>query len=233
MLRCETTSRVVVPQSIQTSVLAALYASHWGKAKVKQLTRRYVWWNSIKNDIEKTVKACTTCRQSASALAQQYTSCPKTDKPWDRLHLDFAEPFQNKMWLLCINACSQFPYIGRMEIGLTTTQHIVQVLKDIFAIEGYLKTIVTELIMVRSFHQSFKHSALVPVFSTALLRCTTLHRTERPRRLSEHSKNLLNCVVGGMTLRNSVRLTLASYQTLPHPAFDWKTPAEALHGRQP
>ena len=233
LLKCENTSRVVVPQSLQTGVLDMLHTSHWGIVKVKQLARRYVWWNSINNDIEKTVKACTTCRQSASAPAQQYTNWPKTDKPWDRLHLDFAGPFHNKMWLLCIDACSKFPYIGQMEIGLTNTQHTVQVLKDIFAIEGFPKTIVTDngpQFSSKEFH-AFCTSAGIQHLTSPPYHPPSNGEAERFVRTFKESveKNF----VGGMTLRNSVRLTLASYRTLPHPALDWKTPAEALHGRQP
>jgi len=41
-----------------------------------------------------------------------------------------------------------------------------------------------------------------------------------------------NCL-GGLSLHDSVRLTLGSYRCLPHPSLNWKTPAEVLNGRQP
>jgi len=40
-----------------------------------------------------------------------------------------------------------------------------------------------------------------------------------------------NCE-GGASLDESIRLTLASYRTIPHPALEWKKPAEVLHDRQ-
>jgi transposase InsO family protein len=35
------------------------------------------------------------------------------------------------------------------------------------------------------------------------------------------------------TLKAALQKFLATYRCLPHPALDWKSPAELLHGRQP
>ena len=43
LLVCETSTRVVIPQSLQQKVLSVLHSSHWGIVKTKQLARRYVW----------------------------------------------------------------------------------------------------------------------------------------------------------------------------------------------
>ena len=144
LLQEDSQTRVVVPNTLQANVLETLHSSHWGVVKVKQLARRYVWWTTLNSDIEKLTKACDICKQLATAPPQQYMNWPKTESPWERLHLDFAEPFKNKMWLICIDSHSKFPYVGVMETGQTSAQQTIQVLKDIFSIEGLPRTIVTD-----------------------------------------------------------------------------------------
>lgn len=229
----EQTSRVVIPRSLQCRILDTLHSSHWGVVKVKQLARRYVWWSTINTDIELAIKSCEVCQESAAAPGQKFQSWPKTDKPWERIHLDFAGPFRGKMWLICIDACSKFPYIGRMEIGQTTSRQTVQVLKDIFAIEGVPATIVTDngpqfssqefTNFCNSFH--INHVLSPPYHPPSNGEAERFVRTFK----SSVDKNC----EGGASLDESIRLTLASYRTIPHPALEWKTPAEVLHGRQP
>ncbi|KAF6026175.1 hypothetical protein EB796_015516 [Bugula neritina] len=96
------------------------------------------------DDIEKLTKACDVCKQLSAAPTQCFTEWPKTEHPWERVHLDFAGPFKDKMWLICIDAHSKFPYMGKMEIGQTSAKQTIQVLKDIFSLEGLPNTVVTD-----------------------------------------------------------------------------------------
>jgi len=70
-----------------------------------------------------------------SKLAKSYLS-------WERIHIDFAGPIVDSMWLICVDACSQFPFITQM--SSTTTANTISALTAIFAIEGYPKTIVSD-----------------------------------------------------------------------------------------
>ena len=142
-LKRDTNSRVVVPLAYQSAVLESLHASHWGVVKTKQLARHYVWWPSLDANIEVMVKECDICRQCLRSPLQHYTAWPKTEKPWECVYIDFAGPFKGKMWLLCVDAHSKYLYVGMMEVGQTSSKQTIQVLKDIFALDGLPSTIVT------------------------------------------------------------------------------------------
>ncbi|KAK9745090.1 Integrase zinc binding domain [Popillia japonica] len=53
--------RVVVPSTLQTAVLEELHRTHIGISKMKQLDRRYVYWEHIDKDIERLFLACSSC----------------------------------------------------------------------------------------------------------------------------------------------------------------------------
>ena len=101
-------SRVVIPSVLQPKVLQLLHEAHWGISRMKQMARRYVWWPKINSDIESMVQCCSTCRTVAKAPDQKYQPWPKTEKPWERIHLDYAGPFFGKMWFICVDAHSNY-----------------------------------------------------------------------------------------------------------------------------
>ena len=233
LLQQDTNSRVVNPKSLRNDVLEILHSSHWGVVKVKQLARRYVWWPSLNADIEKLIQSCEICKQCSSAPQQFYTEWPKTDSPWERLHLDFAGPFQGKMWLMCVDAHSKFPYVGMMNLGQTTTQQTISVLKDIFSLEGLPTTVVTDN---GPQFVSKEFEAFCSAYDIQHITSSPYHppsNGEAERFVQTFKKAVEKNCVGGMQLKDSVRLALATYRCLPHPSIDWKTPAEILHGRQP
>ncbi|KAF6016713.1 hypothetical protein EB796_024978 [Bugula neritina] len=185
------------------------------------------------DDIEKLTKACDVCKQLSAAPTQCFTEWPKTEHPWERVHLDFAGPFKDKMWLICIDAHSKFPYMGKMEIGQTSAKQTIQVLKDIFSLEGLPNTVVTDngpQFTSSDFEAFCKQHGISHITSPP-------HHPpsngEAERFVQTFKRSVEKNCVGGVPLTDSVRLTLATYRSLPHPALEWKTPAEVLHGRQP
>ena len=56
-------SRVVIPFQHREQVLQELHVSHPGMCCMKALAHSYVWWPGLDQDIEKLVKACSSCVQ--------------------------------------------------------------------------------------------------------------------------------------------------------------------------
>ena len=50
------------------------------------------YWTNIDRGIENTVKACNGCALAAMASPIKLSPRPKIDRPWSRIHIDFAGP---------------------------------------------------------------------------------------------------------------------------------------------
>ncbi|XP_043064465.1 uncharacterized protein K02A2.6-like [Drosophila ficusphila] len=69
-------------------------------------------------------------------------SWPAAKTAWERIHIDFAGPIFDAMWLICVDAYSQFTFV--IQMSSTTTANTIAALSSIFAIEGYPKTMVSD-----------------------------------------------------------------------------------------
>ena len=89
-------TRVIVPHKLQEKVLQELHEVHFGIARTKAIARSYVWWPKLDNDIESLTKSCTHCQSAGNsppvAPLHPWNLPPK---PWQRIHVDFAGPFNN------------------------------------------------------------------------------------------------------------------------------------------
>ena len=110
--------RVVVPASLQAKVLTELHDGHPGMNKMKQIARSHVWWPNIDRDIEKASKACGSCQEVRNSPPEAPLH-PWTwpSNPWVRVHVDFAGPFLNRMFLVVIDAYSKWPEVVDMGVG--------------------------------------------------------------------------------------------------------------------
>ena len=69
-----------------------------------------MWWPGIDDSIEKRVKSCIPCRQvKLSPPPAPLHPWVWPTKPWKRIHVDFAGPLFNKMYLLVLDAHSKWP----------------------------------------------------------------------------------------------------------------------------
>ena len=86
--------RVVIPHSLRDKALEVLHECHPGIVKMKQLARGSIYWPGIDRHIEEKANSCQACLMNASDPAK-LTPHPwmRTEKPWQRLHADFAEFF--------------------------------------------------------------------------------------------------------------------------------------------
>lgn len=104
--------RVVVPPKLCSKVLEALHEGHMGVVKMKSLARSYIWWPGIDHQIEDIAKSCTRCQltQMQPPLAPIHSwECPTT--AWQRIHVDHAGPFLDRMFLVVIDAYSKWPEV--------------------------------------------------------------------------------------------------------------------------
>ena len=126
-------SRVVVPPQGQQAVLQELHSSHPGMTRMKSLARMYVWWPGLENDIEETVRLCDECQlnQSNPPLAP-LSPWNWPMRPWARIHLDYAGPFQGHYFLVLIDAHSK--WIEAFPATSPSSKTIIELLRSVFAV---------------------------------------------------------------------------------------------------
>jgi len=131
---------VVVPSPGREQVLQELHETHPGIAKMKSLARSYVWWPNISADLEAKVRACGDCQacRPTPALAPLHPwEWPQ--RPWSRLHLDYAGSFLGKMFLVLVDAHLKLLDVVQLSAATSTMK-----LRTIFATHGLLERIITD-----------------------------------------------------------------------------------------
>ena len=128
-------SRVVIPPPGRQLILNELHDTHTGITKMKSLAHSYVWWPGMDAQIQKLVKSCAVCQESRPS------PCPALlhpwewpSEPWSRIHIDFAGPFLNHMFMVVVDAHSKWLEVSIMStITATKTiedQHTVSLVKS-------------------------------------------------------------------------------------------------------
>ena len=138
-------NHLIVPFCFQPRVIDVLYSTYIGISRMKSLARQYVWWPKIDGDIEAKVKGCSTC-----AIAEP--DPPPTvlhpwewpQRPWLRVHADYACPFLGKMFLLLADSHSKW-----IEVHITnpsTTAVTIEKLQLTFSSPGLSEVLVTKMV---------------------------------------------------------------------------------------
>ncbi|BES99282.1 Hypothetical Protein NTJ_12100 [Nesidiocoris tenuis] len=136
--------RVVIPKVLQTSILKELHTSHIGITKMKQLARRYVYWERLDKDIEHLVKSCESCAKIRHC-PQKAPLHPwdQPDENWDRVHIDFAGPFDSHFFLMCVDAKSKWAEV-RILRDAPSSASTITLLQNIFSVHGFPSVLVSD-----------------------------------------------------------------------------------------
>jgi len=132
----------VIPLKFRQRCLEELHASHLGVVKTKSLARSLLWWPGLDKDIERMIKHCATCQADADSPRRASGIWPVPDRPWQRIHVDFAGPFKGKMFLIVIDAFSKWPEVVVMQC--TSADNTVGKLRTIFANKGIPELLVSD-----------------------------------------------------------------------------------------
>ena len=123
--------RVVFPEKLHKHVLQEIHDGH-GIVKMKALTRSFVWWPRIDADLEARVKHCEGCLlQKTSPSAAPVHPWEWPQQPWQCVHVAFAGPFENSMFLLMVDAHSKWPKI--IQMSTTTSNKTIEVMREVFS----------------------------------------------------------------------------------------------------
>lgn len=136
-------ARTVIPPPGRTALLKALHQSHPGMSRMKALARSYMWWPRMDQDIEREVSMCQECQQNRKAPPHApLHPWEWPEKPWLRIHIDYAGPFLGRMFLIIIDAHSKW-----LEVYPTngnSSQTTIEKLRQCFAAQGLPQILVSD-----------------------------------------------------------------------------------------
>ena len=123
-------ARVVVPEKFRRKLLNELHSNHPGVCKMKGIARSYLWWPGLDKAIEQLAKSCVECQSVKSSPA----TAPLQPWVWpqrvfQRVHIDFAGPFQGTNFLVVVDAFSKWPEVYTMQS--TTVTKTIEVLRHV------------------------------------------------------------------------------------------------------
>ncbi|XP_055586480.1 uncharacterized protein K02A2.6-like [Uranotaenia lowii] len=135
--------RVVIPEKLQRDVLKILHSSHLGINKMKSVARGSIWWPQIDSYIEDHAKTCLSCLiEQPSPPLSQLIPWELPDKPWARLHADFAGPLNGMWFLIVIDSYTKWPEVFATKS--ITTDFTITPLMDCMARFGLPDQLVTD-----------------------------------------------------------------------------------------
>lgn len=136
-------SRVIVPPPGRQLALQELHETHPGVNKMKALARSYIWWPGMDAEIVDLVKVCPVCQESRpSPTAAPLHPWEWPAQPWSRIHLDFAGPFMEHMFLIIVDAHSK--WIDAHVMQSITSRKTIEKLRIVFANHGIPRKVVTD-----------------------------------------------------------------------------------------
>ena len=100
--------RLVIPKHLRKRCLQQHHQVHPGTQRMKAIARAYVYWPSIDSEIAEFVKSCQDCARVAKSPAQALpVPWPKPQRPWQRVHVDYAGPLEGEYFLLVVDSHSK------------------------------------------------------------------------------------------------------------------------------
>ena len=137
-------TRVVIPSRYRQEVLSELlHLNHPGMVRMKSLARLHVWWPNLDSDIEQTVRNCSDCQANRCRAPLKVSNpCIWPTRPWQRLHVDFAGPFNGGMFLIVVDAKSKWMEV--IQMSSTSANATITALRSLFATHGLPEEIVAD-----------------------------------------------------------------------------------------
>lgn len=110
---------------------------------MKRYARSLMWWTGMGGEIEKTSREYNMCQQAAPMPPRQDpVTWPEPQGCWERLHMDFAGPLEEKMLLVVVDTKSKWFEV--MVVSSSTPERTLVERRDIFARFGLPKCTATD-----------------------------------------------------------------------------------------
>ena len=126
-------NRIIIPTSLQKSVLTQLHTGHQGIRKCRERARQSVWWPGLSRQLENLVTNCLTCHQSQIQRAEPMIPSEFPELPWQKVGMDLFE-WKKISYLLIVDYYSR--YIEIAKLTNVTAEEVIRHTKSIFTRHG-------------------------------------------------------------------------------------------------
>ena len=136
-------ARVVIPEKLSEKVLSELHVGHVGMSRMKLLSRGFVWWPGMDQDVERICGECEDCafhQNNPNKAGVHPWEVPS--KPWERIHVDYAGPYLGKMFLVLVDVFSK--WLDVFVVPSANSLNTIDRLRRSFATHGLPEIIVSE-----------------------------------------------------------------------------------------
>ena len=220
-------SRVVVPPKLRSKLLEELHMGHSGASRMKELARSYVWWPNLDKDLEDLTTSCQDCL-ALRAMPPKAELHPWEwpDRPWHRLHVDYAGPVEGRYFLVIVDAHSK--WVDVYPTSGTTAKETIQCLRHSFSRFGLPVSIVSDNgpCFVSQEFKEFCKNAGVRHITTAVYKPSTNGLAEK---MVQTLKKALR--TSKSAVQDTLDRFLFNYRLTPH-STTGVSPAELMFGRR-
>jgi len=140
LLVCPRTYKVVVPDTLVTSILFDLHGSlvngHCGMTTCRSRARSSYWWKGMHKDITRWISACLTCsrrKPGRPSVAGPSGAMDLPPRPFHTIHIDHSGPWpptkdKNTYILSIVDPYSRWPI--SVPVGNRKACHVIRVLLE-------------------------------------------------------------------------------------------------------
>ena len=130
---------VIIPVVLTKKILKDFQIRH---LEMKVLMQSYIYWPGMDKDNENMLKSCKSCASVAKASPIKFNPWPKTDKPWSRLHIDYASLIKGPYFFVIVDSFTKWPEVFKCK--MPTTKTTIKVLQELFVRSGLPETSVSD-----------------------------------------------------------------------------------------
>lgn len=135
--------KILIPETLRPRILSELHKSHLGIVKCKAEARSRVWFPGIDSKIESLINSCVICSQLRPSPARAPLAVwPHPPQPFYRIHIDFLGPFNNRTYLVIVDAYTKWVEVYNM--SSTTSEAVIIKLTEFMSRFGLIHTLVSD-----------------------------------------------------------------------------------------
>ncbi|XP_022833967.1 uncharacterized protein K02A2.6-like [Spodoptera litura] len=222
-------NRVIIPASLQQEVLRLLHAPHAGVVQTKAYARGYVWWPGMDIQIESVVGSCEACQAVRNNPPRDPQAWIVTERPWSRVHVDFAGPFQGKTFFVMIDSYSK--WFEAEIVSSMSSEVVITVCRKIFASQGIPDILVSDngrAFTSNEFNTFLRKNGIKHLYSPPYHPASN---GQIERAIQTFKNKLKKMSLNNLPWSEKLPRALYALRTVPTSSTN-KTPAEMLNGRK-